>query len=76
MTTTEFRAYLFARPFRRFTIHLADGREIPVHHEEFVSLSPSGRTAHVYQPDDSSKTIDLLLVTSLKTKSNGKSHRK
>ncbi len=76
MTTMEFRKYLHARPFHPFAIHLADGREVLVHHEEFAALAPSGRTALVYQPDDSSETIDLLLVIGLKTKSNGKSHRK
>ena len=34
-------------------------------HSEFLSHSPSGRTAIVYQPNESFSIIDLLLVTEL-----------
>lgn len=70
MRTDEFRNLRDAQPFRPFAIHLADGREIPVRHQEFALLSPSGRTVIVYQPDDSFEVVDLLLVTSLAV--NGK----
>jgi hypothetical protein len=76
MTTIEFRKMYEAQPFRPFTIGLADGREIPVRHREFVMLSPSGRTAHVYQPDDSFDIIDLLLVTRLRVNGKRSSARK
>ena len=33
-------------------------------------MSPSGRTIIVYQPDDSSNIIDLLLVTDLEVKAD------
>jgi hypothetical protein len=46
-------------------IHLADGREVPVHHREFIMAAPSGRTVIVCQPDDTVNIIDLLLVTGL-----------
>jgi hypothetical protein len=65
MTIEQFRKVLGARPFRPFTIHLADGRSAYVPHTEFVSESPSGRTMTVHQTDESSEIIDLLLVTSL-----------
>jgi len=65
MTVEQMRTALQARPFRPFIIHLADGRQIPVRHNEFAIMSPSGRTIIVYQPDDSSNIIDLLLVTDL-----------
>lgn len=70
MTTKEFRQMYEAKPFRSFSVHLADGRRIPVRHQEFAMLSPSGRTVIVYQPDDSFDVIDLLLATSLRV--NGK----
>ena len=70
MTAIEFRKLHEAQPFRPFTICLADGREIPVGDREFLMLSPSGRTAHVCQPDDSFDIIDFLLVTRLRV--NGK----
>ena len=62
-------------PFQPFIIHLADGRQIPVRHREFMASSPSGRTIVVYDQDDSFNIIDLLLVTSLEIK-NGKSSNK
>ncbi|MGD0077203.1 MAG: hypothetical protein ABSB91_01095 [Sedimentisphaerales bacterium] len=71
MTIGKVKEFYDALPFRAFTIHLADGRKIPVRHREFVALSPSGRTMIVYQPDDSHDIIDILLVTSLEVR-NGK----
>jgi hypothetical protein len=76
MTITEFRNLLQAQPFRAFTIHLADGRSIPLNHREFALASPSGRTVIVYQPDDSFDVIDLLLVTSLTVNGKKRSGRK
>jgi len=72
MTSEKLRELWKAEPFHKFTIHLADGRQIPVLHREFLMMSPSGRTAYVSQPDDSLNIIDLLLVTDLETRPNGK----
>jgi hypothetical protein len=71
MTATELRQILDAKPFQAFNIRLADGRHVPVQHREFLMMSPSGRTAIVYQPDDSFNIIDVLLVTDLEVKRNG-----
>ncbi len=68
MTIEQVRRLYEAQPFRPFTLHLADGREIPVLHREFMASAPSGRTVMVYQPDDSFDIIDLLLVTALEVK--------
>lgn len=67
-----------AQPFRPFVLHLADGREIPILHREFMASAPSGRTLAVYQPDDTVNSVDLLLVADLEFKpvTNGKSKRK
>lgn len=65
MTADRLRDILSKRPFRRFSMKLADGSRIPVHHPEVVALSPSGRTAVVVKPDESIEIVDLLLVTSL-----------
>jgi hypothetical protein len=65
MTADQFRTLLRATPFQPFTMHLADGRHIPVQHRDFVASAPSGRTAIVYQPDESFHIVDLLLVTDL-----------
>lgn len=68
MTIERFRELLDAEPFRPFTIHLADGREVPVVHREFIARAPTGRTVAVFQPDDTLNIIDLLLVTDLEIK--------
>jgi hypothetical protein len=65
MTVERFREVISAKPFRPFTIHLADGQAIPVASKEFVAPSPSGRTIVVFQPDDRMNILDLLLVTNL-----------
>ena len=68
MTIEQLRNVSNAQPFRPFVIHLADGREVPVHHREFIMTVPSGRTVLVCQPDDTVNIIDLLLVTDLEMK--------
>jgi hypothetical protein len=76
MISEQVRAAYTAEPFQPFVIHLADGRQIPVSHREFMLSAPSGRTAVVFQPDDTMNIIDLLLVTDLEFKprprTNGK----
>jgi hypothetical protein len=51
---------------------LADGRRIPVISHEFMVLGATGRTIVVQQPDDSLNIIDLLLVTDLEIRPNGR----
>jgi hypothetical protein len=55
-------------------MHLADGREIPVHGREFLMTVPSGRTIVVAQPDDTLNIVDPLIVTNLEIEpvANGK----
>ena len=78
MTIDRVRELYNAQPFQPFVIHLADGRQIPVHHRDFIMAAPSGRTIYVSQPDDSFNIIDLLLVTDLELKKgrNGASRRR
>jgi hypothetical protein len=77
MTIDKVRQCYDAQPFRPFVLHLADGREIPVQHREFLAAAPSGRTLVVFQPDDSFNIIDLLLVTDIEVKpANGTGKRR
>ena len=76
MTTEQIRKLYHERPFRPFDIFLADGRRLSVPHQEFLSFSASGRTIVVSLPDDTFEIVDLLLVTSLKARSNGSSQRR
>lgn len=68
MTIERLREVYDAQPFRPFVLHLADGREIPVVHREFMITAPSGRTVVVMQPDEQLNIIDLLLVTDVEIK--------
>ena len=68
MTIEQIRNAYNTLPFRPFVIHLADDREVPVLHREFIMTVPSGRTIVVVQPDDSMNIVDLLLVTDLEFK--------
>jgi hypothetical protein len=67
MRVDEIRELLHTRPFRPFTIHVADSGRLRVKHEDFVALSPSGRTMIVYRDDksDGFQVVDLLMVTRL-----------
>jgi hypothetical protein len=71
VTIEQLRNLHQATPFRPFTIHLADGRSFPVRHRDFLSRSPSGRTAVVHYGDDSFSVVDLLLVTELEVNGDG-----
>ena len=83
MTIERLRQIYEAEPFRPFTMHLADGRSVAIHHREFIAAAPSGRTIVVFTPDDKMHIIDLLLVTEVeistatgKSKGNGRKKRR
>ncbi len=76
MTIEKLKELYDTQPFKPFVIHLADGREIPVRHRDFIMAVPSGRTIVVVQPDDSMNIIDLLLVTDVELKPTRNGSRK
>ena len=51
MRHEQIRQLLTAQPFRQFTIHLPEGRAVPVTHHDFALVSPDGRTLVVYDHD-------------------------
>jgi hypothetical protein len=59
------RAALHKQPFEPFMIRLADGRSPPVLHPDFVVVGK--RRIFVVGEDDSTSTIEPLLVVSLDT---------
>ena len=65
MKIDEVRRLLHAQPFRPFLIHFADGGRVPVKHEDFVALAPTGREMIVYQADGDYQVVDIMLVTRL-----------
>jgi len=74
VTIEELRRFHQAKPFEPFLLHVADGRELPVRHPEFLGFA-GGRTAFVGQPDGSFDVVDLLLVTSIEVR-NGRREKK
>lgn len=74
MTIEQLRRVHQARPFQPFDIHLADGRRLPVNHPELLAIAPPGRTIGVGLKDGTIEIVDLLLVTSIKPRPNGRSH--
>jgi hypothetical protein len=67
VTIEQFRTTQRAQPFVPFTIHLADGRQYRIDHQDFVSSHPQGRTVIVYKPGENGdfEILDLLLVVGL-----------
>jgi hypothetical protein len=79
MRVGEIREWLQARPFRPFTMHVADGGSLLVKHEDYVALSPTGRTMLVYRGDNTDRfqEVELLMVTRLETaRRNGAKKRR
>lgn len=72
MTTQQMREWHQARPFQPFVIRMADGRSVVVKHPETMAISPVGRTITVYTRSGAAQVIDLLLVTALKARRNGR----
>ncbi len=65
MRIEQLKNMLRAQPFRPFTIHLPEGRSVPVVHHDFALLSPDGRTLFAYGPDSSFNMIDVMLIASI-----------
>jgi hypothetical protein len=64
MNAETLRQALHARPFRPFILYMADGEKLPVIHPDYIAISPTGRTAHVFaKGGDAAELVDLLLVT-------------
>ena len=73
MTVERIRILYNARPFNPFVITTADGKVIAVTHPEWMLFSPSGRTITVEDRHENLITIDLLLVTTVEVRKNGRS---
>jgi len=65
------RQLLAQQPFQQFTLHLANGRSREVPHQDFISISQSGRRVIVEKNDDSFEIVDVLLINSVEVKPHG-----
>jgi hypothetical protein len=67
MTAAQIVRTLSAVPFAKFTMHLADGREVIIRHPECVQLVGGGRVAQVTVRDEGvPESIDVLMIVSLR----------
>ena len=69
MTSEQLKATLRHQPFQPFTIRMVDGRAFHVPHPEWLIVSPSGRTAIVFEQDDNHSVLDLMLMSELEVPS-------
>lgn len=76
MKIEKVREVLHAQPFRPFWIYFADGGRIPVAHEDFVAIDPTGREMLVYLPNGTHQIVEVMLVTRLEMKANGAAKKK
>ena len=75
MRVEDLRKIHQTRPFQPFKLRVADGREYPVEHPEFLLIPGSGRSIVLWTPDDVFETIDVLMITSIHC-GNGKARRR
>jgi hypothetical protein len=65
MTIEQLREVHQTRPFRPFSLALADGTRVRVPHPEFMAFSRTGRTVSVATTGSILKIIDVMLVTAI-----------
>jgi hypothetical protein len=65
MTIQEIQRLRSAKPFEPFGVLTADGERYEVRHPEYIGQTPSGRLITIGLDDDSTVTLDLLLVTAI-----------
>jgi len=66
MRLTELRGALHRTPFKPFKISMADGREYPVPHRDFLLVHPAGRSAIIATMDDEFfEIVDIAMIFSL-----------
>ena len=76
MTIEQLRQVMESRPFRPFTMRLANGSRVHVPHPEFLWVPPkASRTVAVAVSDDALVLIDLLLVAAIDV-GNGRTRRR
>ena len=75
MTIEQVRNVANAQPFVPFVVHLAEGREIPVAHRDFIAMSPTGRILTIFYAQDRSAFVDVLLITDLELRPNSASSK-
>ncbi len=71
MTLEYLREAQRKQPFVPFSIHMADGRSVPVPHPDFISIHPTGRLVFVHEEKGGSHVLDRMLMTEIAYSENG-----
>jgi hypothetical protein len=65
MTTEAIKTAIQRRPFRAFTVRLADGSQFQVQNQEHVAIHPDGKTFVILESAGGYRIVDIPLVTDL-----------
>jgi hypothetical protein len=67
MKTVNVKAAIDRRPFKPLIVELDNGKQIKVPHRDFVSLSPSGSTAVIFE-DEHVHIVDVDHISAITLK--------
>jgi hypothetical protein len=67
MTTADLTNFVEQRPFIPFTLMLANGREVHVPHNEFITTGNAVQSVYVVLPTGQLEVIDAGLIVSIRT---------
>ncbi len=56
---------MHAEPFQTFDVKTADGDTIRVIHPDFISRSPTGGTAVIFDPDNHMRIVNVDLIVTI-----------
>ena len=67
MTTKTIQKAVSQRPFRPFTLRLANGQRIRITEQERVAVHPEGKTLILFERDGGYRIVDIPLIAELQT---------
>jgi hypothetical protein len=73
MKTETIRDLRDKQPFQPFTIHLADGRNVPVATPDHIFISPANDEFVIYSIEGHLQILDAALVTGARRRAKTKS---
>jgi hypothetical protein len=65
MSVSTIREAIQARPFRPFTVYVADQRSYRVPHPEYIAIGSQGRTLAIFHDDGGVSVLDMLLISGI-----------
>jgi hypothetical protein len=65
MTTEAIKTAVQSRPFRPFSVRLANGSQIQIQSQDNVAIHPDGKTFVIFEPNGGYRIVDIPFVTDL-----------